>query len=301
MMKHYFYEKVNTFRGRTLPEEGFLVGSALFIEVIESQFKIGLPLPDILAIATEKHQRYNTEISKVFTIRHKPENNLKSHLYFALKYEALDLYILKKFFELIGKEVILKMLEEEPTSRYTRKDWFLYEWLLSEKLNVPDLKRGTYVDIVNPSIQFIGSSINSTRHRVRNNLLGTPAFCPMIRNTEKVQNYIQKKFSKITETGLGKRDGDLIKRTAAFLLLKDSKASSAIEGEYPPNLRARNWGKAIGQTGKTPLTVKEIERLQDIVIGNKKLKYMGIREKEGFIGDHDRETFTPARAYLCKG
>ncbi len=292
-MKHYFSQKVNVFHGLSLPEEGYLVGYALLIQLIENQFKIGLPLPDILAIATEKHQRYHRGSWKVFTIRHKPNDDIKSHLVFALKYEALDLYILKKFFELTGKEVVLRMLDEEPTSQYTRRAWFLYEWLLGEKLDVPDLNRGSYIEIVDASIQFTGQSVNSTRHRVRNNLPGTPDYCPMIRKTEKLENYIQKDFSEVLETGLGKKDKNLIKRTAAFLLLKDSKASFAIEGEYPPNLRARNWGKAIGQSGKIPLSVLEIERLQDIVIGSKKLKNMGIRKGEGFIGEHDRDSFTP--------
>lgn len=292
-MNTYFSRKVTVFHGHTLPEEGFLVGYALLIEVIISQFKIKVPLPDILAMATEKHQRYNTENWRVFTIRHKPNDDLKNHLVFALKYEALDLYILKKFFELLGKEVILKMLDEEPTSQYTRRAWFLYEWLLREKLNVPDIKRGTYTAIVDSSIQFTGISVNSTRHRVKNNLPGTPDYCPMIRRTEKLEHYIQKDLSQAIETGLGKRDKSLIRRTAAFLLLKDSKASFAIEGEYPPNVRARNWGKAIGQSGKMPLTLEEIERMQDIVIGNKQLKNMGMRKGEGFIGEHDRETFIP--------
>jgi Fic family protein len=292
-MRTYFSRKVVSFNNRNLPEEGFLVGYALLIEVIGSHFKSEVPLPDILSITTEKHQRYNTKNWKVFTIRHRPKDDLKSHLVFALKYEALDLYILKIFFELTGKEVILKMLNEEPTSQYTRRAWFLYEWLLTEKLDVPDLKTGSYIDIVNPSIQFTGLSFNSTRHRVRNNLPGVPDFCPMIRKTEKLENFIKKNLSQAIDRGLGKKDKDLIRRTAAFLLLKDSKASFAIEGEYPPNVRARNWAKAIGQSGKTTLSIEEIERLQDIIIGNKKLKNMGIRYGEGFIGEHDRDTFSP--------
>ncbi|WP_338360098.1 Fic family protein [Yeosuana marina] len=292
-MSNYFSHKVIVFHGRILPEKGFLVGYALLIKVLESQCKLNVPLPDTLAIATEKHQRYDTENWKVFTIRHKPNNDLKSHLVFALKYEALDLYILKEFFKTLGKEIIITMLEEEPTSQYTRRAWFLYEWVLGEKLNVPDLKRGNYVAIVDDSIQFTIAATNSTRHRVKNNLPGTPEYCPMIRKTKTIEKYIQKGLSETIETGLGKKNKDLVRRTAAFLLLKDSKASFAIEGEYPPNMRARNWGKAIGLSGKTPLTIEEIERLQDIVIGNKKLHNMGIRKGEGFIGEHDSETFTP--------
>lgn len=292
-MGNYFSEKITVFHTRKLPEEGFLVGYGFLIRVIEKKYHIEVPLPDILAICTEKHQRYDTEYWKVLTIRHKPNDTLKHHLIFALKYEALDLYFLKRFFELVGKEVVLKMLEEEPTGQYSRRAWFLYEWLLKEKLNVPDLKRGTYVNIVDNAIQFSVSPINSTRHRVKNNLPGIPDYCPMIRKTEKLEHFIDQDLSQTIETGLGKKNKDLIRRTAAFLLLKDSKASFAIEGENPPNLRARNWGKAIGLSGKTPLTIEEIERLQDIVIGDKKLKNMGLRKGEGFIGEHDSETFTP--------
>ncbi len=292
-MSNHFSQKVTVFHGRSLPEEGFLTGYSLLISEIESKLEIIVPLPDTLSIVTEKHQRYNTDQWQVFTIRHKPKDDHKSHLVFALKYEPIDLYILKKFFELTGEGIILKMLEEEPTGQYTRRAWFLYEWLTGKMLDVPGLKKGTYVDVVDSSLQFVSQSENSTRHRVRNNLPGVPGFCPMIRKTEKLEQYIGKDLSGTIEKGLGKRDKDLIRRTAAYLLLKDSKASFAIEGEYPPNMRARNWGKTIGQSGKVPLTIEEIERLQHIVIGNKKLKYMGIRKGEGFIGEHDRETLAP--------
>lgn len=151
-----------------------------------------------------------------------------------------------------GEEIIQKMLKEEPTGQYTRRAWFLYEWLMEKTLDVPDLKKGTYVEVVDSSLQFTGQVKNSTRHRVKNNLPGVPSFCPMVRKIEKLEQYIGKDIFETIEKGLGKRDKDLIRRTAAFLLLKDSKASFAIEGEYPPNMRARNWGKAIGQSGKVP-------------------------------------------------
>lgn len=292
-MSNDISRKVNSFHEKETPEEGFLIGYALLIDIIEKATQQPIPLPSQLAIATEKHQRYDTKEWKVFTIRHKPNNDLTSHLAFALKYEGIDLYVLKRFFLYTGEEPVLNMIKNKPTSQYTRKVWFLYEWLLGKELNIPNLKTGTYVEIVNKEFQYASLSINSTRHRVKNNLPGTPEFCPMIKCTEKIKSYIAKDLSILIEKGLDGRDKELIRRAAAFLLLKDSKASFAIEGEYPPNLRAINWGKTIGQAGKKDLTVKEIERLQDIVIGSKKLKHMGIREHEGFIGEHDRETFVP--------
>jgi len=291
-MCKYFSQQVTKFHGISTPEPGFLAGYALLITIIEEN-GVRVPLPDRLAIITEKHQRYNTDLWQVFTIRHRPAHDLISHLTFALKYEGIDLYILKKLFQHTGKEPVLQMMKNAPTSQYSRKVWFLYEWLMDEVLDIPDLKTGNYIEIVNPKLQYTSVSINSTRHRIKNNLPGTPDFCPMIKKTDKIENFIAKDLSGSIEKGLEGRDKELIRRTAAFLLLKDSKASFAIEGEYPSNLRARQWGKAIGQSGKQELGIEELERLQDLVIGTKKLKNMGLRTQEGFIGEHDRETFSP--------
>ena len=285
--------KVTVFHGRSTPEPGFLAGYAFLIDLIGNDTHLSVPLPDRLAITTEKHQRYSTDQWQVFTVRHKPKDDLLNHLAFALKYEGVDLYILKRLFQFTKEEPVIQMIKNEPTSQYSRRVWFLYEWLMGTTLDVPDLKTGTYVEIVNPKLQFAATSINSTRHRVKNNLPGTPEFCPMIRRTKHIVHSMAKDLSGLIEKGLKGRNRELIQRTAAFLLLKDSKASFAIEGEYPPSLRARNWGKAIGQAGKMQLTMEELERLQDIVIGPKKLKNMGLRVQEGFIGEHDRETFAP--------
>lgn len=292
-MNNSFSHKRTVFHDLEIPEEGFLVGYALIIDVIEKESNIHLPLPDQLSIVTEKHQRYNYKHWQVFTIRHKPDENLISNLVFALKYEGIELFIIKKLFQLIGEEPIFQMIKKEPTGQYARKIWFLYEWLINIKLDIPDLKIGNYVEIVNSKFQYTGSNINSTRHRIKNNLPGVRAYCPMIRKTEKLECFLKANLSQQIEIGLNRHDKELVRRTAAFLLLKDSKASFAIEGEYPPNLRARNWGKIIGQAGKVELSFNEIERLQDIVIGFKKLKNMGLRKEEGFIGEHDRDTFSP--------
>ena len=292
-MSKSFSQKITTFHGRTTPEPGFPVGYAFIIAEIVKITKTNVPLPERLSIITEKHQRYDTDQWQVFTIRHQPKNDLASHLTFALKYEGIDLYILKKLFQCTKEESIIDMVRNEPTSQYSRRAWFLYEWLMRKRLEISDLKTGTYVEIVNPQLQFSASSINSTRHRIKNNLPGTPEFCPMIRKTKKIEKFIAEDLSNSIEKGLDGRDKELIRRTAAFLLLKDSKASFAIEGEYPPSLRARNWGKVIGQAGKKQLTIEEFERLQDMVIGAKKLKNMGLRRQEGFIGEHDRETLSP--------
>lgn len=292
-MSNYFSQQVTIFHNRNTPEAGTLAGYALLIEFLLKETNKVAPLPNRLAIVTNKHQRYDTEQWQVFTTRHRPNDDIISHIIFALKYEGINLFILKQVFLNLSEDTIKEYILSEPTGQYARRIWFLYEWLFDKKLDIPDLKIGSYMEVVNGKLQYPGPTVNSTRHRVKNNLPGTRDFCPMINRTEKLEAFQKKDFSNKLLVDLKGKDRDLIRRTAAFLVLKDSRASFAIEGEKPENLRARNWGKAIGQAGKKELTLQELERLQHIVIGQNKLKQMGLRTEEGFIGAHDRETFAP--------
>ena len=76
-------------------------------------------------------------------------------------------------------------------------------------------------------------------------------------------------------------------RAAAFLLLSDSKASFAIEGENPPKDRLARWGFAIGRAGTWPLGVESLIQLQSTLIGDDRFVQIGLRSEGGFVGRHD--------------
>jgi hypothetical protein len=115
----------------------------------------------------------------------------------------------------------------------------------------------------------------------------------MVRKTPLLERFIALDLSQQIKNIIGKIHSDVMARTAAFLLLNDSKASYAIEGEQPPQNRAQRWGRAIGQAGNKQLTKDELLRLQQIVIDNPRFTKMGWREQGGFIGEHDRRHGTP--------
>jgi len=284
-----FSQKINVFHGKASPEPGEIVGYGALI----NYYDIKVPLPDMLSLISEKHSKYDTEDWHVFTPRHKPQDTLYGHILFALKYEGIDLYILKKLFIEVGKSKIEEIILAEPHGKYSRKIWFLYEWLLEKKLNLDDIKIGNFVDLVDEKIQYTGSVNNSKRHRIRNNLPGNVNFCPMIRKTGKLEAYIAKNLSMQIDEELKGVHKDILMRTAAFLLLKDSKASYAIEGETPPQTRAQRWGKALGQAGKNLLSKDEFIRLQQIVLRDDRFTKLGWREEGGFIGEHDRSSSYP--------
>jgi Fic family protein len=286
--------KITVFHGRQAPEEGTLVGYGAIIEAHALQ----VPLPETLSLISTKKRRYTTTHWQVFTPRHEPDNNLYKQLVFALKYEGVNLLVLKKLFVAIDKAQITKIITSEMLGQYSRKLWFLYEWLLEEQLDIPDLSTGNYVPLLDEKVQYAITGTKSSRHRITNNLPGTNEFCPLIFRTDKLDNYINANLSEQKNTYLNSIHADVLQRASSFLLLKDSKASFTIEQENPGTNRAMRWGKAIGQAGNKPLSIAELERLQQIVIENARFVKLGLRQEGGFVGEHDRNTGEPIPEHI---
>ena len=55
-----------------------------------------------------------------------PNDSLSGHLTFALKYEGIDLAVLKKLFEKICEVDIISLISSEPIGQYSRKIWFIF-------------------------------------------------------------------------------------------------------------------------------------------------------------------------------
>ncbi|NQW37252.1 MAG: Fic family protein [Flavobacteriales bacterium] len=289
MNYNHFSLKITVFHGIKAPEEGNLVGYGAIIEA----YKLAVPIPNKLALISFKKRKYTTENWRVLTSRHQPEDSLYKQLIFALKYEGVNLLVLKKLFEITPKSEIESIITLETLGQYSRRIWFLYEWLLQTKLNIQDLESGNYVPLLDEKLQYTIKGVRSSRHRIVNNLPGTRDYCPLIFKTEKLETHINANISGKKNTFLNSIHKDVLQRASSFLLLKDSKASFTIEGENPENNRAMRWGKAIGQAGQKVLSIEELIRLQQIVIENSRFIDMGLRKKGGFVGEHDRTTGEP--------
>lgn len=286
---HRFSGPVTVFHEQRLPEAASPAGYAALIDA----YQLKVPMPLTLAGIATRHKSHETDGWRLFTPRYAPAATLDGHLTFALKYEGVDLYVLKSLFVATGPGPIADLVRAQPTGSYARRIWFLYEWLTGRKLDFPDLKRGTYVDAVDPKQQWTAKPRNSARHRVRDNLPGTPAFCPLVRRTAALEALAGLKLGDWAKAIAAEVPADLLARTAAFLLLKDSRASYVIEGENPPQDRVQRWGRAIGQAGSKPLDLDELLRLQRIVIGDARFVKLGLRQEGGFVGQHDRDTRAP--------
>ncbi len=285
-----FSHVLNVFHGEHLPEEGALLAG--YTALMET-YHLNVPLPELLSAISKKHKKYQKNGWMMFTPRHAPHDSLFGHLTFALKYEGVNLAILKALFDKIDAKEIINIVNMEPTGSYSRRIWFLYEWLQGIQLKLPAATKGNLVDALDSGLQYPGPSRLSKRHRVNNNLPGVPAFCPTIRKTAQLDKFIEMNLNEKAETALGTVHPDVLIRAAAFMLLKDSKASFAIEGETPPQTRAERWGQAIGQAGTNALSHDEFLRLQQIIISDFRFTHLGYRNEGGFIGEHERSTGQP--------
>jgi len=282
-----YSRKINIFHGRTAPEEGILVGYGAIIET----HQLPIPIPDVLSLISYKKRQYINNQWRVLTPRHNPDDTLYKQLSFAIRYEGINLLLFKKLFQKLNEEEIIALIQIEPLGQYSRKIWFLYEWLFQKHLDIPNLKTGNYTQLVDPKTQYcINNGIKSSRHKIINNLPGTINFCPLIFKTPKLEQHTSDDLRRQKLSFLKDIKKDILQRTSAFLLLKDSKASFSIEGESPKSKRTARWGKIIGQAGIKKLTKEELIRLQHIVIENPRFINMGFRKKGGFVGEHDRNT-----------
>jgi len=287
--QYQFSGPVTVFQEKRLPEKAIPAGYSALIDA----YDLSVPLPRTLSAIGERHRVVEEGGWRILTPRHAPHPTLEGHLTFALKNEGLDLAVLKRLFLAVGPEEIAALVRSKPTGTYSRRLWFLYEWLIGEMIDLPDAEDGRYVTVVDPKQQWAASGETSSRHRVKNNLPGTPSFCPLAFRTEALERFVDLNLAQRAQEIVVDVPRDLLARTAAFLLLKDSKSSYAIEGERPPQDRIQRWGRAIGEAGRQALDLDELLRLQRIVIGDDRFVRLGLRDEGGFIGEHDRETRMP--------
>jgi Fic/DOC family protein len=223
----------------------------------------------------------------VFDKRYWPGEDFADHLTFALRHEDVDLLILKRVFEAVPQTEVEARVRAAPTSVSVRRAWFLCEALTGRTLDADNAPRVAAVDLLDPEAYFTGKPRLSRRHRVRDNLLGTGRFCPVIRRTKALTQFLALDLAGKARETVGRTGAHLIARAASFLLLADSRASFAIENERPPRNRLERWARAVQQAGRNPLSLDEIIRLHRVLIEDTRFVQAGLRLDGVFLGERD--------------
>ena len=252
----------------------------------------GISAPIVMpSCVSDNHIHGNRRMNGIWSVfdkRYAPDETFEGHIVFALRHENMDMLALKRILEAVPERAIADIVIAAPVSSIARRIWFYFETLTGRLLDIDDAPRLTAVPALDKRFYFTGKERLSTRHRVRDNLLGTGDFCPIIRRTEKLQSFVDLKLSEKAQETIGRVGKQLIARAASFLLLADSRASFEIENERAPTNRLERWGRAVLQAGERPLNQAEIYRLHSILIGSdNRFIPVGFREDAVFLGDRD--------------
>jgi len=279
------FEPPMTFQDALVPSGAKLVGWAALVHALELEAPVKQP-----SCVSDSHVRGSQRTEqgwRIFDKRYEPGNRFEDHLGFALRHEPIDLLILKRAFDAVPAASLEEFIKSAPTGTLTRRAWFFYEYLTGKRLDLKDSPSVAAVEALDPKMYFTGKSRLSRRHRVRDNLLGSGAYCPVIRRTETLEKFIESDLAQKAAETIGKTGAHLVARAASFLLLADSRASFEIEGERPPRNRLERWGRAVLQAGKNKLSLEELNRLHSVLIEDTRFIRAGLRPDGVFLGERD--------------
>ena len=230
---------------------------------------------------------YDGLAQESFPASFRPSADLAGHLTFAFKYEGIHLEFLARLFAKLDPQILVAWINAEPTGGYARRAGFFYEWLTGQTLPVPDTQAGNYVDAISAANYLVASHpLANKRWRVRDNLPGTPAWCPCIHRSDAVK-FAESYDCAEALTQLQLEYGqEIVLRSAVWLTVKESRASFAIEHEENQSDRIQRFAAVMesrcGQA-EEPLADERILALQAEILGPQATRY-GLRRSPVFVG-----------------
>lgn len=274
------------FQESHVPPDAQLAGWASLVDRFQVKAPVRLP-----SVVSSHHIKNGVRVAdgwRIFDKRYAPGESSTDQLTFALKHEELDLTLLKRIFKAMRQEELRDYVAANPGGAANRRAWFLYEFLTEVELDLEVPPKAAIVDVLDSDKYFaIENAPISKRHRVRNNLPGNGNFCPLIQRTPALESFISANYSKQAKNLITRISNELIARAASFLLLADTRASFAIEGETPSQTRLQRWARAVQQAGKYELTIAEFERLQKVLIEDNRFVKTGLRQRMVYLGKGD--------------
>ena len=111
-------------------------------------FDIQAPLRSMEVISDTRINKHEREIDGVLWRSMKwSGSTIYDHLEYAIRRENHDLLLLKRIFEKIeGRDLqdLTESIRSKPSAGNARRIWFLYEWLLGERLALADARRSRH-------------------------------------------------------------------------------------------------------------------------------------------------------------
>lgn len=213
------------------------------------------------------------------------ESDPIKHVEFALKHEGLNLNIIKQSLKYIGREKVCEYIKSSPTGKYTRKIWFLYEFLLEEVLPIDNIGRASYVYLVNPNDYYCGEGVKSSRHRIVNNLLGNRLFAPLVRRSARLAQLGEKNLSEVARNITKQYDESILARAFRYLYTKETIANWEIERERPDKAKTARFVALLQKDySRDPLTKNLVVSIQREIVDDR-FALNDYRSFQNYVGE----------------
>jgi hypothetical protein len=227
-------------------------------------------------------------------------DNPMSHLEFALKYDDLNLAFIKEVFLNIEPEIIKSYIKANPNRKYPRIIGFLYEFMGRGSIEVK-VTTTNYEDVLDPKRYFTGSITKISKWKVNDNLLGSKEYCPVIRKTTELSELLDWDIKEAIENLRREYAPDIFKRVSYYLYKKESKSSSEIEKDDPPQDRMEKFITLLEEAGQKPfeksLSEEELVRLQNTIV-DPRYAVNGFRSFQNYVGQTMRDHSQKVH-YVC--
>ena len=219
------------------------------------------------------------------------DDSWQGQITFALKYEGVNVEVLRAFFAKVDAAEVSAFVQEHLLGGAQKRVWFLYEYLTGKKLDIPDGEGGSYLPLVDDELQFAlpaESSIRNRRCHILNNLIGNSQFSPYIRKTAALGGDRTLRLKDESDRLLQNYSPELLYRAVQYLYVKETKSSFAIERETPDQKRMESFVGLLKGLGHTPLTKDSLVTAQNSVV-DERYRQQTWRTDQVYVG----ETITP--------
>jgi hypothetical protein len=242
----------------------------------------------VSAVGESRHQKIvegDNCTREVFPNSYWPGDARLNHLEFALKYDGINLGTLSEIFTKVDIQELTSWITSKPQGQYTRRIWYLYEWMTGKQLQIDDLTMGNYIELLNKNEYYTAQERMIRRQRIRDNMLGNSNFCPLVRKTKTMLKFENSDLSKQCRNILAGYPPEFLRRAISYLYTKETKSSFAIEHITPNTSRTERFASLLQVAEKDDFITKDsLVDLQNRIV-DPRYANKGYRDNQNYVGE----------------
>ncbi len=213
-----------------------------------------------------------------------PQDPLQQ-LAFALKHEGLNLEIITALFGHLSAASVQAYVEQQSSGKYQRIVWYLYEQLTGCTLALPDLKQGSYIDVLDASLYYTCQPNPQPRYRLNDNLLGElTSFCPFVRRTSLLSTIADEHLDRVARGMADAYGQSVLERASTFLYTQETLSSYQIEREKPDKRRLISFIHLVKKVENIKTLDEELLTALQNSIVEERFADTGYRTIQNYIG-----------------